>query len=549
MSPSNGAVSQDVNTFIDWSTVNGITYYDIEIDTNATFSSTLRQYQSVTSSYSYFNASNLLFATKYYWRVRARHSADTTTWSPIWNYTTTEGKPAHVSPSNGATGVSLNPTIDWSIVSGVNGYQYEYSIDSTFASAMPATTGTTSQAGLVSLSYGETYFWRVRCYHPIDTSEWSYPWKFTTLYQLTTPVLLSSPANGSTAVSGSTVTLQWQSYSGAVFYEYSYSTNPSFAGSVNGTTISTTVNTSSLSEGITYYWKVRANNGSGFSPWSTTWSFTTSGLGTPILISPANGSSNQPIVSLTLDWQDVTSATFYEYQYGTDVNFASPTPVIATSTVSTSTLNGLAVNTTYYWRVRSNDGVSQSPWSSVWSFTTSDLEVPTLVSPMNGVVNQQVNTLVLDWNNTSNTTFYEIQYSTDVQFVSPVSSTTTVSSAIINNLDFNTTYYWRVRSNDGNSYSSWSVVWSFTTISNIGITEQVVDFKMYPNPVNDRINIEFKGTSNRQISLFDYVGNLVYHSETTSELVSLDVKMLKSGNYILKIQEETSVYTRKIVKL
>ncbi len=645
VSPANGAINQVVNVLLDWSIVNGITNYVVEFDTIASFNSLLHQYQTITNASSSYNTSNLLFSTKYYWRVRAHHSLDTTSWSPIWNFTTTDGKPSHVSPANGVTGISLNPTIDWGTVSGILAYQYEYSVDSNFISASPVGTGTTSQAGLVSLSYGESYFWRVRCYHAVDTSDWSTPWKFTTLYQLTSPVLLSSPANGTSAIATSTVSLQWQTYASAIFYEYSYATNASFIGAVNGTTTSLSATTSTLSQGITYYWKVRANNGSGYSPWSTVWTFTTTGMGTPILLSPSNGVIGQPIVNLVFDWQDAAGGTFYEYQYCTDVNFISPTPVSsittastvsisglsnnttyywrvrnndgttsspwstvwsfttvgigvpvlisptngavsqpisnvvldwqdaasasfyeyqyctdvnfvspaptsATSTVSTATINGLAVNTTYYWRVRTSDGATLSAWSQVWSFTTSGLEIPTLVSPSNGALNQQIASLVLDWNNTSNTTFYEYQYSTDVQFVSPapVSATSTVSSVIINGLNYNTTYYWRVRSNDGNGYSYWSSVWSFTTASNIGIDENVASFDLYPNPVKGFINLKFDDSDIRKISIYDVLGQQVWSVEVSGESAQIDLSMLSPGSYIVRVQDGFSIITKKITK-
>ncbi len=104
---------------LDWALVNGITNYDVEFDTAATFNSTQHLYQTISTSTSSYNTSNLLFATKYYWRIRAHHVTDTTSWSPVWNFTTTDGKPVHVSPANGATGISLNPTIDWNLVTGV----------------------------------------------------------------------------------------------------------------------------------------------------------------------------------------------------------------------------------------------------------------------------------------------------------------------------------------------------------------------------------------------------------------------------------------------
>jgi len=643
VAPTNGAVNQTVNVMLDWAIVNGITNYDVEFDTAATLNSTQHVYQTISTSTSSYNTSNLLFATKYYWRIRAHHTTDTTSWSPVWNFTTTDGKPVHVSPANGATGISLNPTIDWNLVTGVTVYQYEYSVDSNFTNATPVGTGTTSQAGLVSLSYGETYFWRVRVYHTADTSDWSTPWKFTTLYQLTSAVQLCSPANGASSVAVSSVLLEWQTYTSAVFYEYSYATNASFTGAVNGTTTGITTTIATLNQGTTYYWKVRANNGSGYSPWSAVWSFSTTGIGTPILISPANGAINQPITSLVLDWLDAAGGTFYEYQYGTDINFTSPAPASATTTVSTVTINGLPLNTTYYWRVRTSDGTTQSPWSTVWSFTTVGLDIPVLVSPANGAINQPiaslvldwqdatggtfyeyqygtdisftspapvsatttvstvtinglainttyywrvrlsngttqsswstvwsfitvgleapvlvspangavsqpVNSLVLDWNNTSNTTFYEYQYATEVTFASPVSATTTVSSVIINGLSYNTSYYWRVRSNDGNDYSAWSTVWSFTTDEFSGITEHSYEFKLYPNPTQEYVNLKFANSNSKRVDIYNLLGARVWSSETNEKTIQVDLRNLPSGLYVIKINEDSKIISKSFVK-
>ncbi|MEI6766116.1 MAG: hypothetical protein WCM76_10765, partial [Bacteroidota bacterium] len=123
VSPSNGSTNQTPDVMLDWSSLSGITYYDYEYDTVSTFNSPLHVYGSATSSYSYFYTANLRFGTKYYWRARARHSVDTTQWTPIWYFTTTD-QITQVSPSNGATNQTPDVMLDWSSLSGITYYDY-----------------------------------------------------------------------------------------------------------------------------------------------------------------------------------------------------------------------------------------------------------------------------------------------------------------------------------------------------------------------------------------------------------------------------------------
>ena len=273
-SPSFGAVGQSANVLLDWYDLYGVNYYDYQIDTSAGFNSPIMLYGSTASPYSYFYTSNLRFGTKYYWRVRARHTADTTQWSAIWNFTTTDYV-THSSPSNNATGISLNPYIQWYSLSGVTGYQYQYGTDLNFTNPIAFITTTNTYDYLSNLLYGTQYYWRVRAFHPADTSAWSAPWSFTTNYQLTIAPALISPSNNSLSIPMGGTSLVWSSISGATLYEYQYATNSSFTNPASGTTANLNSTTSALLPNTTYYWKVRAGNGSGFSPWSTVWSFTT----------------------------------------------------------------------------------------------------------------------------------------------------------------------------------------------------------------------------------------------------------------------------------
>jgi hypothetical protein len=190
--PVIGSLYNEPNALLDWSGVTGATDYEYRLSTN----SNLVGASIITvNGSSQENASNLLFGTVYYWQVRAIKTsspADSSSWSAIWSFKTIDNL-FHLAPANNSISIN-NPLIDWTGISGITGYQYRYSTNFNFSNSSLLTNGTTSQANLSNLSYGTQYFWQVRAFHAVDTSEWSLPWSFTTVYQLANPPSLISPA-------------------------------------------------------------------------------------------------------------------------------------------------------------------------------------------------------------------------------------------------------------------------------------------------------------------------------------------------------------------
>ncbi|MFH2142621.1 MAG: T9SS type A sorting domain-containing protein [Bacteroidota bacterium] len=466
VSPASGATNQLPNVTIDWSFLSGIIYYDYEIDTTPSFNSALYNYTTLSNASSQAELSNLHFSKTYYWHARARHNIDTTQWSATWNFTVTPIGINHVTPADGASNISLNPVIDWSPMSGITNYHYQYDVDPNFSSPTYFSIGiSSSQATLSNLSYGETYYWQVRVAHSADTSIWTNPWHFTTLFQLTTQPILSSPADGSIGLS-LPVTIEWLAYTGATFYQYEIDTSTSFLSPVLGNTTNLTEVINGLSYSETYYWRIRANNGSGFSPWSVTWSFSTGGILAPVLISPADGSTDISVSTVNLDWNDVSLAISYEYEYSTDIGFLSN---VVSGSVSSSdaSIGGLNYSTTYYWRVRVYDGIAFSSWSVIWSFTTEviPLDAVILHFPGNNSTNMAINGLLFNWYSVVAADEYEFAYSPDINFTFSVTTLNNTDTFLtLSGLQYNLQYYWRVRAKEGASnYGTWSVAWAFTT--------------------------------------------------------------------------------------
>ncbi len=200
---------------------------------------------------------------------------------------------------------------------------------------------------------------------------------------------LISPPNGAT-LEDFTPILDWEDFTGAASYRVQLSLDANFSGIMvmdsSGLTLSQiTIPQGLLSTSSYYYWRVNASTSGGVSPWSAVWRFhiILQPPSAPELISPPNGSVNLPFTPV-LDWSDPASTEFFRLQIGTTQAFS--TIIFDTNRVLVSQLQirqyVLFPNTQYFWRVNASNsgGVSTSPWSAVWSFSTMDGPEPNSVS-------------------------------------------------------------------------------------------------------------------------------------------------------------------------
>jgi subtilisin family serine protease len=99
---------------------------------------------------------------------------------------------------------------------------------------------------------------------------------------------------------------------------------------------------------------------------------------------------------------------------------------------------------------------------------------PTLTSPVNGAT-QQALTTTLAWSSVTGAANYRVQWSLNSDFSTLLGEqTVTGTSATVSGLLNGTTYYWRVNASNSIGSSSWSAVWSFTTVSAVTLTAPVL---------------------------------------------------------------------------
>ena len=195
------------------------------------------------------------------------------------------------------------------------------------------------------------------------------------------------------------------------------------------------------------------------------------------LTSPPNGAPgvgtiiNDTVKNISLDWETLNGATEYTWQLDYETDFSSvPTGFEGTSAASSTPLPPLDPATPYYWRVKATKPVS-SPWSDKWSFATSlgtEAFAPKLDSPQAGANGVPVRP-IFQWSAIAGADRYELMVSTEVTFGnSTILKTGTYAlpaTAWQSNitLNYDTTYYWKVRAIGSGTASPWSAVSAFTT--------------------------------------------------------------------------------------
>ena len=293
----------------------------------------------------------------YYWHVRSHNAGGDSAWSVTWSFTTVPAiadAPILSAPTNSATEIPLDGTLEWTPATGADTYQIQVSASIDFSTTVLDQSGITGTTTTLSgLSNSITYYWRVLSHNAGGDSPWSSTWSFTTIPAIADAPILTAPSDLSTDIALDEI-LSWDAVTGADSYRVQVSELSDFSTIVldqSGIT-GTTATLSGLSNSTTYYWRVLSHNAGGDSAWSAAWSFTTvpAIADAPVLAAPSDLSTDIALDG-TLEWNAATGADSYTVEIATDNTFNN---VVDTQTGLTGTSaipSGLLNSTTYYWRV------------------------------------------------------------------------------------------------------------------------------------------------------------------------------------------------------
>jgi hypothetical protein len=303
-----------------------------------------------------------------------------------------------------------------------------------------------------------------------------------TIQTVNTPPTTPTPQEPAhqTQTSDTTPFFDWsQSTDGqgdAITYELKVDDNSNFGSpEIHETGLSQTSHTpgNELSLG-TYYWKVRASDGTEYSGWSETWEFTIEPMQdtTPPRSNHPPNFQVQEGETATIDWilYDETAPGQYKV-------LKNNQEYVGWSEWENATLINTPVDTgetgTFTYKIKFKDQAENQGTPDEVTVTVNPEpqppEKPVLIEPVNGqtTIDQ---TPFFDWSDSTdpdgNTVSYQLRVDDDPGFASPQISKNWLGlsqyqTSLSEQLSTGE-YYWKVRAFDGTEYSPWTTAWHFT---------------------------------------------------------------------------------------
>lgn len=438
-----------------------------------------------------YSNTGLNASTRYYYYVGSqRGGTPSRTKSNISDATTQAAVPSVPSAPSNLSAVAFGSNqinLTWSDnADNETGFELERSTDGVSFGKI-ADLGTNSNSfSNTGLSASTRYWYRVRAKNSGGDSGYSNVADATTQAPpVTIPRLPSGLA--ATASSSSQINLNWiDNANDETAFELERSTDGVNFGKIQDLAANTiTFSNTGLNPSTKYYYRIRAVNSAGPSPYSNVVDATTQAP--PIVIPRAPGSLSASASSsgqINLNWSDnANDETAFELESSTDgTNFAKLADLAANTTTYSHT--GLTASKKYFYRIRAKNSAGASSYSNVADATTQAPPV-TIPQPPSALVatagsSSQIN---LNWtDNAKDENGFEVERSTDgtnfTKIADVAANATTYSNSGLNS---STKYYYRIRAKNSAGNSTYSNIAEATTALGVpntpsGLTAELADY-------------------------------------------------------------------------
>ena len=239
---------------------------------------------------------------------------------------------------------------------------------------------------------------------------------------------------GNSATSGKPM-LTWNAVYGATSYRIYRSTSRGSGYSLLGTTTATSYTNTGAKAGTTYYYRVKACNDAGLSPYSNVVSGKVKSVtpkpAAPVVKLGNSATSGKPM----LTWNAVSGATSYKVYRATSQN--GTYSLLGTVTATSYTNTGAKAGVTYYYKVKAVNSAGESTYSNVVSGRATVTTLTMGHSASSGKPQ-------LTWKAVSGAASYRVYRATTKNGAYSVINTTKALTYTNTGAALGTTYYYKV---------------------------------------------------------------------------------------------------------
>ena len=394
--------------------------------------------------------------------------------------------PVPIYPPHNSANIPISATALWQPATSALRYRVQLSRESNFSNLIMDVRDLTAISQAFPVMLPETgYYWRGNSTNALGTSDWTSAQYFVTAVAPPNAPKLVVPKNGAKDQL-LTLTLLWEAPPRAITYHVQVSTDSLFKGGflIDRTDIIIpSVDVPDLGNRQRCYWRVRAVNFGGSSPWSEQWTFVTipAEPEAPILILPT-ANEKGVAVNPQFFWEAAEGAVDYTMQLSIDSTFTSTIINAAGIPFTQYAAANLEQGVWHFWRVRASNSAGAGEWSEIRRFLTLRPlpDAVQLIVPARDAVNIELRP-EFTWQPLSAADSYTLQVSETDQFSAALLNISGIAGGVYKvtlDLPSEQLFYWRARAANERGEGPWSDVWSFTTAK---ITLAVPELRLPPN--------------------------------------------------------------------